>query len=158
MSKVKAVPEGFHTITPHLTVRNAAQAIEFYKKAFGAEVMNVMRDGDSIMHATLKIGDSLLMLNDEYPQMGSLSPLSTNGAGVTMHIYTDNVDTAFDRAVAAGATVTMPLMDQFWGDRYGLLTDPYGHKWSLAAHVRDMSADEVRKAQEEAFARMPKSA
>jgi PhnB protein len=158
MSKVKAVPEGFHTVTPHLTVRNAAQAIEFYKKAFGAEVLNIMRDGDSIMHAALKIGDSILMLNDEYPQMGSLSPLSTNGAGVTMHIYTDNVDTAFDRAVAAGATVSMPLMDQFWGDRYGLLTDPYGHKWSLAAHVRDMSADEVRKAQEEAFAKMPKSA
>ena len=154
----KAVPDGFHTITPHITVRNAKQAMEFYKKAFGAEVVRTMMQGDSVMHAVLKIGDSLLMLNDEFPQMGALSPLSTNGSGVVLHIATENVDAAFERATSAGATVTMPLMDQFWGDRYGVVTDPYGHKWSLATHIRDMSEDEVRKAQEEAFARMPKSA
>lgn len=158
MSEVKAVPQGFHTITPHLTVRNAAQAIEFYKNAFGAEVLSVMKDGDAVMHASLKIGDSMLMLNDEYPQMGCLSPQSANGTSVVLHIYTENVDDFFNRAVSAGATVTMPLMDQFWGDRYGQVVDPYGHKWSLAAHVRDMSADEMRKAQEDAFAQMPKSA
>lgn len=155
---VKAIPEGFHTITPHLTVRDATRAIEFYKKAFGAEVFGVMHQGDAVMHALLKIGDSFLMLNDEFPQMGTLSPLTTKGSGVVLHVYTENVDKAFERAVSAGATVAMPLMDQFWGDRYGVVTDPYGHKWSLAAHVRDMSADEVRKAQEEAFAKMPKSA
>lgn len=155
---VKAIPEGFHTITPHITVRNAKQAMEFYKKAFGAEVLRTMMQGDSVMHAVLKIGDSLLMLNDEFPQMGALSPLSTRGSGVVLHIATENVDAAFERATSAGATVTMPLMDQFWGDRYGVVTDPYGHKWSLATHIRDMSEDEVRRAQEEAFAKMPKSA
>ena len=155
---VKAIPEGFHTITPHITVRNAKQAMEFYKKAFGAEVLRTMMQGDSVMHAVLKIGDSLLMLNDEFPQMGALSPLSTHGSGVVLHIATENVDAAFERATSAGATVTMPLMDQFWGDRYGVVTDPYGHKWSLGTHIRDMSEDEVRRAQEEAFAKMPKSA
>jgi uncharacterized glyoxalase superfamily protein PhnB len=155
---VKAVPDGFHTITPHITVRNAKEAMEFYKKAFGAEVLHTMMQGDAVMHAMLKIGDSFLMLNDEFPQMGSLSPLSTNGSGVVLHIYTENVDAAFARATSAGATVAMPLMDQFWGDRYGIVADPYGHKWSLAAHVRDMSAEEVRKAQEDAFSKMPKSA
>jgi uncharacterized glyoxalase superfamily protein PhnB len=155
---VKAVPDGFHTITPHITVRNAKEAMEFYKKAFGAEVLHTMMQGNAVMHAMLKIGDSFLMLNDEFPQMGSLSPLSTNGSGVVLHIYTENVDAAFARATSAGATVAMPLMDQFWGDRYGIVADPYGHKWSLAAHVRDMSAEEVRKAQEDAFSKMPKSA
>ena len=155
---VKAIPEGFHTITPHITVRNAKQAMEFYKKAFGAEVLRTMMQGDSVMHAVLKIGDSLVMLNDEFPEMDALSPLSTHGSGVVLHIATENVDAAFERATSAGAKVAMPLMDQFWGDRYGVVTDPYGHKWSLATHIRDMSEDEVRRAQEEAFAKMPKSA
>ncbi len=155
---VKAIPDGFHTLTPHITVRNATQAIEFYKKAFGAEVVRMMMEGDKVMHALLKIGDSLLMLNDEFPQMGALSPLSTNGSGVVLHISTENVDAAFERATSAGATVTIPLMDQFWGDRYGVVTDPYGHKWSLATHIRDMSEDEVRKAQEEMFPKTRKSA
>jgi PhnB protein len=154
----KAIPQGFHTITPYLTVRNATQAIEFYKKAFGAEILGVMHQGDAVIHAALKIGDSILMLNDEFPQMGSLSPLSTNGSGIVLHIYTENVDAAFERATSAGATVAMPLADQFWGDRYGMVTDPYGHKWAIAAHIRDMSGDEIRKAQEAAFAQMPKSA
>jgi PhnB protein len=156
---VKAIPEGFHTLTPHIIVRNAAEAIEFYKKAFGAEVRDVANSPDGkIMHAALKVGDSMLMLNDEFPEWGTLSPLSTGGSGVTLHMYLENVDAAFARAISAGCTVKMPLMDQFWGDRYGVVADPYGHKWSLATHVRDVSLDEVEKAQEEAFSKMPKSA
>lgn len=153
---VKAVPTGFHTLTPHLIVRNAAEALEFYKKAFGAEVQNVayLPDG-KIMHAALRIGDSMLMLNDEMPEYGALSPLAHGGSGVTIHIYTEDVDSAYDRALSAGAKVKMPLMDQFWGDRYGAVTDPYGHSWSLAAHVKDISPEEMQRAQDEAFAKMP---
>jgi PhnB protein len=157
MSKVKAVPDGFHTLTPHLTVRNAKQALEFYKNAFGAEIGHVatMPDG-KVMHAGLKIGDSMLMLNDEMPEFGALSPLSTGGRSpVTIHIYSEKVDDLFNRAVAAGAQVEMPLMDQFWGDRYGLVTDPYGHKWSIAAHVKELSPEEMQRAQDEAMAKMP---
>ena len=154
--QVKAVPAGFHTLTPHLTVRDADKALEFYKNALGAEVLNValMPDG-KVMHAALRIGDSMLMLNEEFPQYGGLSPLSVGGTGVTIHIYTEDVDAAFDRAVDAGAKVTMPLMDQFWGDRYGTITDPFGHKWSLATHVKDMSPEEMQRAQEQAMAKMP---
>lgn len=153
---VKAIPQGFHTLTPHLIVRNAKEALDFYQKAFNAEVSNVafMPDG-RIMHASLKIGDSQLMLNDEMPEFGALSPLSLNGSPVTIHIYTENVDDAFNRAVSAGAKVSMPLMDQFWGDRYGLVTDPYGHKWSLASHVKDLSPEEIQQGMEDAMAKMP---
>lgn len=157
MSKpVKAVPEGFHTLTPHLVVRNAKEALEFYKNAFGAEIgyVALMPDG-KVMHAGLKIGDSMLMLNDEMPEYGALSPLSMGGTPVTIHIYTEKVDEAFNRAVSAGAQVKMPLMDQFWGDRYGVVTDPYGHKWSLAAHVRDLSPEEMERSMKEAVATMP---
>jgi uncharacterized glyoxalase superfamily protein PhnB len=154
--KAKAVPEGFHTLTPHLTVRDADKALEFYKKALGAEVLGVSRMPDGkVIHASLRIGDSMLMLNDEFPEMGGLSPLSVGGTGVTIHIYTDNVDEAFNQAVAAGAQVAMPLMDQFWGDRYGMISDPFGHKWSIATHVKDMSQDEMQRAQDEAMAKMP---
>jgi PhnB protein len=153
---VKAVPAGFHTLTPHLTVRDADKALEFYKNALGAEVLNVARMPDGkIMHAALRIGDSMLMLNEEFPEYGGLSPLSVGGTGVTVHIYTENVDAAFDRVVSAGAKVTMPLMDQFWGDRYGMVTDPFGHKWSIATHIKDMSPEEMQRAQDEAMAKMP---
>jgi PhnB protein len=153
---VKAVPAGFHTLTPHLTVRDADKALEFYKNALGAEVLNVARMPDGkVMHAGLRIGDSMLMLNEEMPEYGGLSPLSVGGTGVTVHIYTENVDAAFDRAVSAGAKVAMPLMDQFWGDRYGIVTDPFGHKWSIATHVKDMSPEEMQQAQDEAMANMP---
>src|SRR5271165_764463 len=157
--KVKAVPDGFHTITPHLTVRDAHRALEFYQKAFGAEVLGVMpAPGGKVMHASLKIGDSMLMLNDEFPEMGgSLAP-PASGSSVVLHIYIDNVDAAFERAVSAGASVKMPLMDMFWGDRYGVVMDPFGHKWSLATHTRDMTQEEMQQEQEKAFARMPKSA
>jgi PhnB protein len=156
MSKVKAIPDGFHTLTPHLTVRNAKEALEFYKKAFGAEIGHVayMPNG-KVMHAGLKIGDSMLMLNDEMPEYGVLSPLSTGDTSVTLHIYTENVDQDFNRAVSAGAQVKMPVMDQFWGDRYGVVTDPYGHKWSLAAHTKDLSPEEMERGMKEAMAKMP---
>jgi PhnB protein len=138
-----------------VTVRNAEQALEFYKNAFGAEVLHVahMPDG-KVMHASLRIGDSMLMLNDEFPDYGTLSPLSTGGSAVTIHIYTDNVDAAFNRAVSAGAQVRMPLADQFWGDRYGVVADPFGHKWSLGAHIKDMSPEEMQLEQDRAMAAM----
>jgi len=156
MPEVKAVPTGFHTLTPHLTVRDADKALEFYKNALGAEILHVARMPDGkVMHAALRIGDSMLMLNEEMPEYGGLSPLAVGGTGVTIHIYTDGVDEAFDRAVSAGAKVAMPLMDQFWGDRYGMVVDPFGHKWSIAAHTKDMSPEEMQRAQDEAMAKMP---
>src|SRR6266404_9205238 len=155
-AQVKAVPAGFHTLTPHLTVRDGDKALEFYKNALGAEVLNVARMPDGkVLHAMLRIGDSMLMLNDEFPEMGGLSPLSTGGTGVTIHIYSEDVDAAFNRAVGAGAQVKMPLMDQFWGDRYGIVADPFGHSWSLATHIKDLSPEEMERAQEEAMANMP---
>lgn len=157
--RVTPIPPGFHTLTPHLTVRNASEALEFYKKAFGAEVLHVshMPDG-RVMHASIRVGDSMLMLNDEMPEHGALSPLSTGGSGVTLHIYTENVDDSFARAVSAGATVKMPLADQFWGDRYGLVSDPYGFQWSLATHVRELSPHEMEREQEKVFSAMKKTA
>jgi PhnB protein len=152
----KSVPEGFHTITPYMTVRNAARAIEFYKQAFGAvEKGGIMKSPDGkVAHAELQIGDSILMLGDEFPQMGALSPQSTGGAGMGLHIYVEDVDSAFDRAVKAGATVEMPVADMFWGDRYGKLADPFGHKWSIGTHKHDVTMEEM----EEAMKQMPKSA
>ena len=157
MSKVKAGPDGFHTRTPHLTVRNADQTIEFYKKPFCAELQGgIARTPDAkVMHAQLRIGDSNLMLNDEMPEFGALSPASGGSPSVTIHIYTDDVDEAFERATSAGAKVAMPVMDQFWGDRYGQVTDPSGHKWSLASHIADLSPEEIDRGMQEAFAKMP---
>jgi uncharacterized glyoxalase superfamily protein PhnB len=156
---VQAVPKGYHTLTPYLTVRDAERAIEFYKQAFGAEVKGAMKGPDGkIMHAELRIGDSLFMLADEFPEFGSLSPKSTGGAGMGLHIYIEDVDSAFDRAVKAGATVEMPVADMFWGDRYGKLADPFGHKWSIGTHIQDMSAEEIEEAQSEFMKQMPKSA
>lgn len=141
---VKAIPDGYHTLTPYMTVRDAARAIEFYKQAFGAVEKGVMKGPDGkVMHAELRIGDSLFMLADEFPQYGSLSPLSTGGSGMGLHIYVEDVDSAFDRAVKAGAKTEMPVTDMFWGDRYGKLADPFGHKWSIATHKRDMSREEM---------------
>ena len=157
---VKPIPEGYHTITPYLTVKNAEHAIEFYKAAFGATVRGGVAKGPDgkVMHAEIKIGDSILMLADEFPSFGSVAPDSTRGSSAGLHIYVDNVDAAFDRAVKAGAKVEMPVMDQFWGDRYGRLLDPFGHKWSIATHVKDMSADEMKHAMDDAMAKMQKTA
>ena len=153
---VKAIPEGFHTITPHITVRDAKGAIDFYKKALGAQVLNVMDGpGGKVMHAALKIGDSVIMLNDEFPEMSGSAAPRGEASGITLHLYVDNVDNLFKQATAAGASVKMPLMDQFWGDRYGIVQDPYGFKWSLATHVKDMSPEEMKKAQNEMMKQMP---
>jgi PhnB protein len=152
---VKPIPDGYHNITPYMTVRDAARAIEFYKHAFGATEKGVMKSPDGkVMHAELLIGDSIFMLADEFPQYGSLSPQSTGGSGMGLHIYTEDVDSAFDRAVKAGATVEMPVSDMFWGDRYGKLADPFGHKWSIGTHKKDVSMQEM----ESAMNQMPKSA
>ena len=156
---VKPVPEGYHTITPHLIVRDAARAIEFYKQAFGAKDRGVMKGPDGkVMHAELQIGDSIVMLADEMPEFGSRSPQSIGGSPTGLHIYTDNVDAAFDRAVKAGAQVEMPVMEQFWGDRYGKLKDPFGHSWSVATHVKDLSAEDMKRGMDEAMAKMAKTA
>ena len=154
---VKPIPEGYNTLTPYMTCRNAARAIEFYKQAFGAVVKAVMNSPDGkVMHAELRIGDSNIMLADEFPEFGSLSPQTIGGSGMGLHIYTEDVDSAFDRAVKAGAAVEMPVSDMFWGDRYGKLTDPFGHKWSIASHKRDMTGEEM--AAEMKKMPMPKSA
>jgi len=156
---VQAIPKGYHTITPYMTVRDAARAIEFYKQAFGAKEKGLMKGPDGkVMHAELVIGDSIIMLADEFPEFGSLSPQSTGGSGTGLHIYIEDVDSAFDRAVKAGATVEMPVADMFWGDRYGKLRDPFGHKWSIGTHKADLSMEEMKKGMDEAMAKMPKSA
>jgi PhnB protein len=155
----RPIPEGYHTLTPHMTVRDAARAIEFYKQAFGAIEKGVMKGPDGkVMHAELRIGDSVFMLADEFPEFGSLSPQSSGGSGMGLHIYTEDVDSAFDRAVKAGAAVEMPVTEMFWGDRYGKLADPFGHKWSIATHKRDVSMEEMEEAQKEFMSQMPKSA
>jgi len=150
MSKVDPVPKGYHTITPSLTVKDAAKAIEFYKQAFNAEQREICYgpDGKSIMHAELKIGSSIVMLNDEFPDMNCKGPLTLGGSPVTLYTYVDNVDKWYERAVKAGATSTMPVTDMFWGDRFGQVVDPFGHKWGLATHVKDLTPEEIKKGQE----------
>lgn len=147
----KAIPDGHHSVTPILTVRGAAGAIEFYKEAFGAQEITrfLGPDGKSIMHAAIKIGDSRIMLHDESPQMRSLSPQSVGGATGGIFLYVENADDVFNKAVSAGGKVTMPIMDQFWGDRCGGIEDPFGHRWMIATHKKDMSPEEMRKAGQE---------
>jgi PhnB protein len=155
--KVSAVPRGFRTLTPYLVVRDAARAIEFYKQAFGAIVRGVHSTPDGkVMNADLQIGDSVLLLNDEFPAAKCTSPQALGGTTATVHIYVKDVDALFSRAVAAGAMVLMPLADQFWGDRYGQLLDPFGHCWSLATHKEDLSSREIEKRGQAIFAEMAK--
>jgi PhnB protein len=154
MPQVKPVPEGMHTVTPHLVCAGAAEAIEFYKKAFGAaEMARFPGQQGKLMHAMIRIGDSAVMLVDEFPEMGALSPTSLKGSPVTIHLYVDNADAAVERAVKAGAKVTMPVADQFWGDRYGQLVDPFGHHWSVGTHVRDVSTEEMEQAMQKMSAK-----
>ena len=149
-AKANPIPEGMHTLTPHLVCDNAAKAIEFYKKAFGAEEGGRMPGEDGkIMHAMMRIGDSAFMLADEFPDWGSLGPNALKGTPVTLHLYVKDVDAAFARAVDAGAVVKMPLADMFWGDRYGIVTDPCGHHWSLATHIKDVSPEEMQRGMKE---------
>lgn len=146
-SHVKAVPDGMHTITPHLVCRDATAAIAFYEKAFGAvELARLPGPQGKLLHALLRIGDSPLMLVDEFPDWGALGPQSLKGSPVTIHLYVEDVDGAVERAVAAGAKLTMPVADMFWGDRYGTVEDPFGHRWSIATHIRDLSPEEIQAA------------
>lgn len=148
------IPAGYHTITPAIVVRDAAAAIEFYKKAFGAEEVHRMAGPDgSIMHAEIRIGDSVVMLGEENEQWGTKSPLSTNGVHGSLHIYVEDADASFNRALQAGATARYPLEDAFWGDRYGKVTDPYGHEWGIATRVKNLSDVEMRQAAEEWMAK-----
>lgn len=156
---VKPIPEGMHTLTAHLVIRGAAKAIEFYQKAFGAQSRGIHTTPDGrVMHAELKIGDSVVMLADEFPGAPCQSPHTVNGTTTVMHIYADDVDAWFNRAVAAGASVVMPVMDMFWGDRYGQVKDPFGHVWSIATHKEDVSPAEMEKRANAFFAEMAKQA
>jgi PhnB protein len=145
--KVKPVPEDMHRVTPHLICAGAAKAIEFYKKAFGAvEEARLAGPDGRLMHAVIRIHGDAVMLVDEMPEWGALSPKSLKGSPVTLHLYVEDVDASVKRAVDAGANVTMPVADMFWGDRYGKIEDPFGHHWSVATHVRDVSLEEAQKA------------
>ncbi len=155
-ASVKPIPENFHTIQPALIVRNAVQAIEFYKKALGAqELMRMPGPDGAIMHAELKIGDSVVFIGEENPNMGFCkSPQTLGGCTVSLNVYVPDADKVFNQAVSAGAKETMPVADQFWGDRYGLLTDPYGYVWGIATHKENLTSDEVQKRARDFFANM----
>ena len=146
-SQVKRIPDGMHTATPHLVCAGAAEAIEFYKKGFdAAEVSRMPGPQGKLMHAMIRIGDSPVMLVDEFPDWGSLGPKSLKGSPVTIHLYVEDVDSFVARAVGAGAKITMPIADMFWGDRYCQLEDPFGHHWSVGTHIRDMTPEEMQQA------------
>ncbi len=155
---VKAVPAGYHTATPALIIRGAAEAIEFYKRAFGAVELSRHSDpaGKAIMHAAIRIGDSPIMLCDEFPNCGGKSPTTAGGATGGVYLYVGDVDTVFHQAVAAGAKGDMPPVNMFWGDRFAKVTDPFGHSWSLATHLEDLTPDEIARRGQEFFARMGK--
>ncbi len=148
--QVKPIPEGLHTVTPQLVCAGAAEAIEFYKKAFNAEeVTRLIGSQGKLIHAMIRIGDSMVMLVDEFPKWNSFGPKSLKGTPITIHLYVADADAFVERAAKAGAKVTMPLSDTFWGDRYGQLEDPFGHRWSVATHLRDVSPDDVAKGAKE---------
>jgi PhnB protein len=147
MSKVKAIPEGMHSVTPHLVCAGAADAIDFYKQAFGAtEVARVPGPDGKLIHGAVRIEGSVVMLVDENPQWGALGPKTLKGSPVTIHVYVADVDAFVARAVKAGAKVMMPIDDMFWGDRYGIIEDPFGHHWSVATHLRDVKPEELSEA------------
>jgi uncharacterized glyoxalase superfamily protein PhnB len=149
-TKVQPIPSGMHTVTPHLVCAGAAEAIDFYKKAFNAvELTRLPGQDGKIMHASIRIGDSTVMLADEFPNWGSLGPKALKGSPVVIHLYVEDADKFADNAVAAGAKLTMPVADMFWGDRYGQLEDPFGHRWSIGTHVRDVTPEEMQKAMRE---------
>jgi uncharacterized glyoxalase superfamily protein PhnB len=156
---VKAIPEGYHSITPYLIVHDAANAIEFYKHAFEAieRYRHFGPDGKSIINAELKIGDSIILLSDEFPMGKCRSPKSIGGSTAMMHIYTEDADRVFNQAISAGAAAIMPVTDMFWGDRYGQIIDPYGHIWSVATHKQDLSQEEIQRAGEAVFKEMMSS-
>jgi PhnB protein len=145
-TRARPIPEGYHSVTPYLTIKDAARAIEFYKQAFGAtEMFRMARPDGRVGHAELKIGDSPVMLSDEFPEMGARSPQTLGGTPVTIHLYVEDVDAVVRRAVGAGARLTRPVADQFYGDRNGSVTDPFGHVWWVATHQEDVPPDEMER-------------
>jgi PhnB protein len=154
--KAQAVPAGYHTVTPYIVCRDAASAIDFYKKAFGAKEKSRMSGpGGKLMHAELRVGDSMVMLCDEMPEMGTRSPLALGGSPASLFLYVKNVDTIAEKAAAAGATVVMPVQDMFWGDRYGKFKDPFGHEWQIATHKEDLTPKQMAKRAQAAMAQGP---
>lgn len=152
---IKAQPDGYHSITPYLITHDAAGAIEFYKQAFGAtELMRLPGPGGKVMHAEIKVGDSPIMLADEFPDMGIHSAKSLGGSPVSLMIYTEDADAMFARAIAAGATEQKPLADQFYGDRSGTIGDPFGHSWTIASHIEDVSPEEIDRRFQEMMSQM----
>jgi uncharacterized glyoxalase superfamily protein PhnB len=147
--QVRPIPEGFHTITPHLVCSGAAEALTFYKQAFGAVENSRMPGPDGkIMHAQMRIGDSLLMLADDFPDYGCVGPNALKNTPVYIHLYVEDVDAVYARAVEAGAKPIMPVSDMFWGDRYGQIEDPFGHRWSIATHKRDLTPEQIQEEME----------
>jgi uncharacterized glyoxalase superfamily protein PhnB len=156
MAQVKHIPEGMHSVTPHLVCAGAADAIEFYKKAFGATEVGRMPGPDGkLMHGAVRVEGSVVMLVDENPQWGALGPRTLKGSPVTIHVYVPDVDAFVAKAVKAGAKVTMPIGDMPWGDRYGVIEDPFGHKWSIATHIRDVKPEEIADAMKRAAQAKP---
>jgi PhnB protein len=154
-TQVKAIPKGFRTVTSHLSIRDADKAIAFYKKALGAkERMRILRPDGKIMHAELKIGNSIIFLGEESAEMGCPGPLTANGTTVALYLYVKDADKAYARAIKAGATSIMPVVDMFWGDRMGAVTDPFGHKWNLATHKVDVPPEELQSLAGSFFKRM----
>lgn len=146
MANVKSIPDGYHSVTPYLIIKGAGDAIEFYKKAFGAtELFRMPQPDGKVAHAEIKIGDSPIMLSDEHPEMGYVGPTTLGGTPVSIMIYVDDVDTIFNQAIAAGGQQLKPLQDQFYGDRSGSLKDPFGHMWHVATHIEDVSPEEMDK-------------
>ena len=151
--KIKAIPDGMHALTPYLTCAGAADAIAFYKKAFGAvEESRTPNGKGKILNAGLRIGDSLLMVMDEFPEHGGVGPLVLKGSPVMISLQVEDVDAVVASAVAAGAKITLPVTDQFWGDRSGMLNDPFGHKWMVSTHIRDVSPEEAKAAAKKVMA------
>jgi PhnB protein len=147
---VKSIPDGYHTVTPYLIVKGAAQALEFYKRGLGAtEVMRMPGPDGNVMHAEIKIGDSMIMLADEFPEMGAKSPQTIGGSPVGICLYVNDVDALFKQAIAAGAKEERPVKDQFYGDRSGTLRDPFGHQWTIATHKEDLTPEEIGKRAQE---------
>jgi PhnB protein len=155
MNEVKKIPDGYHSITPMLIVKDGLKAIEYYKKVFGAmdKGTMMMPDNKSVAHAELMIGDSKIMLSDEFPEMKSLSPTTIGGTPVSLYLYIEDVDKTFNLAVAEGGKSLFPVQDRFYGDRHGSIQDPFGHIWSIATHIKDLTEEEMKKAAEEAFSK-----
>ena len=151
-TKVRPIPEGYHAVTPYLSIAGAAEALDFYKRAFGAsEIMRMPGPDGKIGHAEIRIGDSRIMLADEFPGMDFLSPRSTGGTPVHLHVYDEDADARVAQALAAGATLKRPVQDQFYGDRLGTVEDPFGHVWHIATHKEDLSPDELARRAEQAM-------